>query len=227
MNTTQPQTFVPLMKKSLSILGITLVLYIICVCFIDLSLTKFIYNHTNHFWLSYSKIFSFVFTPKIIFGVIFIFLVIAAIGLLTRKFKSVTLNYLTSCALIIVLTNIIISFLKMAIGRARPFMWIQHHIVGFYPFMKTYDYLSTPSGHVFITTALVFVIFDITQKQWLRGIALLCLASVVLSRIILLKHFLGDCVFSMGLTWACFVFRITAYNKICELVRRDEMKTSY
>jgi len=214
-------------KKSLFILGLTLIFYFICVLWIDFPLTQFINNHSGTFWHNYSIIFSTIFTPKWIFCITFVFLVIAVIGLLTKKFNSSLLNYLTSYALITVISYIIVTILKIAIGRARPFMWINGHTAGFSPFINTYDYFSSPSGHIFITTALVFVVFGLTQKVWVRVIALLCLASVVLARIVLLKHFLGDCIFSIGLTWACFEYRIVLYNKVMGLASKGELKTNY
>jgi hypothetical protein len=225
MNTSA--TWGQLIKKSLSVFSITLVLYIFCVWCVDLPLAQFIHLHSSSFWLSFAKAMSFIFSPKALFILIFLFLVVAAIGLCTSKFKSTLLNYLTSCALIIAVNDILVSILKVAIGRARPFMWIDHNIVGFYPFMKTYGYLSTPSGHVFIMTALVFTVFGLTTKLWIRAIALLLLASIVLARMVLLKHFLGDCIFSIGLTWSCFVFRFALYNKVFGWISKGEAQTEY
>ena len=227
MNNAKNQLWLPTIKKSLLILISTFVIYLIFVGCIDLPLTEWVNQHNNTFCNHFSKIISNVFNPTLIIALVFIFFVISTIGLLAKKFHSTTLNYLNSCALIIILTDILVSFFKIAFGRARPFLFIKDHIVGFYPFMNTYDYFSSPSGHVFITMALVLVVFGLTKKLWIRAIALLFLVSVVCARIILLNHFLADCIFSIGLTLACFEYRTIIYNKIFGWMTRGRVQINH
>jgi hypothetical protein len=221
------KTWLPIIKKSLIILAITLVVYLMCVWTIDLPLSKWASQHSKAGVMDFCRVISNIFDPTMMIAIIIIFFVMASIGLLTGKLKGLTINYFNSCALIIIVTDMVVSFLKIGLGRARPDLSIKNDIVGFFPLMNSYDYFSSPSGHVFMTACLVFVVFGFTQKQWIRSIALLCLFSVVFARIILLKHFLGDCILSIGLTWACFEYRSIIYNKLFGLISKERVHTSY
>lgn len=227
MKDVSKKTWLPIIKKSLSILAVTLVVYLMCVWAIDLPLSKWVSQHSNAGVIDFCGVISTIFDPTMIIAIIIIFFVLASIGLLTGKLKGLTINYFNSCALIIIVTNIVVSFLKIGLGRARPDLSIKNDIVGFFPLMNSYDYFSSPSGHVFMTACLVFVVFGFTQKRWIRAIALLCLFGVVFARIILLKHFLGDCILSIGLTWACFEYRSIIYNKLFGLISKEHVQTSY
>lgn len=214
-----------IIKKSALIFILTILVYISCVSFIDLPLTSFIASHTNHILIMLAKIFSLIFTPTLFFVLWLAVLVALTAGLLLRKFDSQCINYLNSCALIIIPSQIILSMLKIMIGRARPNLWVFQHISGFFPFTNTYDFFSTPSGHVMTVSALVFVVCGFTKKTWLKVLAYIGLVLMALSRMVLLKHFLGDCLFSIGFIWFCFSYRIYIYNKIFGLIPNHQIRT--
>ncbi len=225
MKKTYAQLYLSAIKKSICILVVTGVLYAFSVKFIDLPISEWVSQANDGLLTDYSRMISAVFDPTMMMVLIALFFVVSTIGLWMRKWNGAVLNYLNSCALITIFSDVIVSFFKIALGRARPDLFMKKHIVGFYPFKNSYEYLSSPSGHVFIATACVLVIFGLTQKLWARALAIFFLASVVLARVILLKHYLGDCMLSIGLTWACFEYRAIFYNAILGCMTKNRLHT--
>lgn len=82
------------------------------------------------------------------------------------------------------------TFLKIMLGRARPILWLQEQVYGFYGFKLEHDFWSFPSGHTTVLMGLAFGLCVLLPKKsfvWI-GIGLL-LSSI---RIILLHHYLSD-----------------------------------
>ena len=87
-------------------------------------------------------------------------------------------------------TSALCGLLKCLLGRARPMMWIEHQQFGFYWFKITYDYWSFPSGH---TTTIVSLALGLSVlfPRYTRGFLFFALCIVV-SRVLLLQHYLSD-----------------------------------
>jgi membrane-associated phospholipid phosphatase len=80
--------------------------------------------------------------------------------------------------------------LKTLLGRARPSLWFQQEVWGFYGFHLNSNYWSLPSGHTTNVMALVFGLCYLFP----RGSLLFIFTglSVAFSRILLVQHYLTD-----------------------------------
>ena len=110
----------------------------------------------------------------------------------SRAFKILVLMILLLLSL-----NFFLFFLKIIFARARPELLLNHGKYGFKFFSLQHAYHSFPSGHTFnITTLAVIamVFFPRYKKLWfIIGVV------AVLSRVIYLKHYLSDVIFSVYL----------------------------
>ncbi|KTD20512.1 phosphatase PAP2 family protein [Legionella israelensis] len=112
--------------------------------------------------------------------------------------KSVWKNRSWFLFLCVIITNILASVLKLVLGRARPDLWIDAHLYGFYWFKFHRPYWSFPSGHtttIFSLVAGLSIIFP--RYLWLFFIAGLCIVS---TRILLYHHYLSDVLSTLYLT---------------------------
>jgi len=87
--------------------------------------------------------------------------------------------------------------LKVLLGRARPQLWFSEHAYGFYGLHFSSNYWSFPSGHTTTITACAIG----TALLFPRYALPLCVLAfmVVISRVVLLQHYLSDVTMATGL----------------------------
>jgi len=122
---------------------------------------------------------------------------------LTRRSKHVFYLCLSvSCAMLIG------DVLKDVFGRARPQLFFNEEIYGFYPLTGEYLYSSFPSGHTLrifsIMTGLGYILPKLRLPAF--GLALL----VGMARVVALKHYPSDVLFGafIGIMAAVWGWRI-------------------
>lgn len=92
--------------------------------------------------------------------------------------------------LCVLLPNVICLALKVGLGRARPELWFEKQLYGFYGFHLKSTYWSFPSGHTTTMMGLTLGLTVLFPRGGYWFILLGLLASI--SRIILVKHYLSD-----------------------------------
>ncbi len=108
-----------------------------------------------------------------------------------------------------IIAGIIVIFIKVIFGRARPKLFIEHNIYGFNWFEISHNLTSFPSGHTVtaISTAFAFsYIFPIY-----RYIFIIFGLLISISRVIGCNHFISDVLLSIYLGY--FVAKIL-YKRI-------------
>lgn len=93
--------------------------------------------------------------------------------------------------LCIVLCSTITAVLKVLLGRARPDLWFEAKLYGFYGWqMMQRPFMSFPSGHTTTMMSVALGLSIIFPRHWLLFMATGFL--VALSRVLLLQHYLSD-----------------------------------
>jgi membrane-associated phospholipid phosphatase len=92
----------------------------------------------------------------------------------------------------IAVAGLVANAIKPIAGRARPIMFFEHGQYGFFPFHTDYEFNSFPSGHATAAVAVAVSLSMIWPRYRIVFMLLACL--VVLSRIVLPSHYLGDVV---------------------------------
>lgn len=97
-----------------------------------------------------------------------------------------------TCFLLLCLTvsTLICFALKMCLGRARPDLWFDQNLYGFYGFHTHKNFWSFPSGHTSTVMSLAFALSVLFPRMFYPAIFFGLV--VVASRVILTHHFLGD-----------------------------------
>jgi hypothetical protein len=122
------------------------------------------------------------------------------------------------CALIyfLLLGQICLSIFKVLAGRARPYLFLEQGIYGFFPIQVTNSYISFPSGHtinVMIATALMMLCSS-KKQYWILAIGL-CLSF---TRVIYTQHYLSDWFVTAYLSFILIPFGIMfleRFKKYC------------
>jgi len=89
-----------------------------------------------------------------------------------------------------VISGILVNIVKVIFGRARPQLYANEHLYGFFWAKMDVLYRSFPSGHA--TTAIAvwlgFALLFPRYRRWLIGVGVL----IALSRVLLTQHYLSD-----------------------------------
>ncbi len=99
--------------------------------------------------------------------------------------------FLCLCTLI---PSVIVLALKILFGRARPELLFSDGLYGFQWLEYSRPFWSFPSGHTATIMGLVFGLCIVWPKQCLIFLSLGCL--VMLSRIVLVQHYMSDVMVS-------------------------------
>jgi undecaprenyl-diphosphatase len=87
-------------------------------------------------------------------------------------------------------SGLLTDLLKFIFGRARPAKLLTENLYGFYLFETSSRMTSFPSGHSNTAATVALVLWYIWPKSWPLG--LLLTAAVMLSRVVVLKHYPSD-----------------------------------
>ncbi len=180
------------LKLSLVILFIFLTVALSYYYF-DKPLADFFYQQDLRHKLSFL-------TPLVILGKWQIILFIS--GLLMGYFYYIKRDMLFFRRSLFVFTVIFICsaicvILKITLGRARPDLWFEQGLYGFYYFKFHRPYWSFPSGHTtsFFSCMLALAILFPRYAWALLGAGIL----MALSRILMYHHYLSDVLMAIGL----------------------------
>ncbi len=89
-----------------------------------------------------------------------------------------------------ILSGVLINIIKVIFGRARPRLYIEEDLYGFFWFKLDVLYRSFPSGHA--TTAMgVWLAFSLLFPKY-RFLLILIGGIISLSRVIIGEHYLSD-----------------------------------
>jgi len=89
-----------------------------------------------------------------------------------------------------ILSGILVNIVKVIFGRARPRLYIEEDLYGFFWFKLDVLYRSFPSGHA--TTAMgVWLAFALLFPRY-RFLLVLIGGTIALSRVIIGEHYLSD-----------------------------------
>jgi len=107
----------------------------------------------------------------------------------------IRLWFLLSCVLI---CNVIAVIFKIILGRARPDLWFDSQLYGFYWFKFYRPYWSFPSGHTTTVFSIITALGLIFPRHfwWLFIIGL----SLVSTRVLLYHHYLSDVLMTIYIT---------------------------
>lgn len=92
--------------------------------------------------------------------------------------------------LCVVVSNLICGFLKVMLGRARPDLWFQNKLYGFYGWHTKSPFMSFPSGHTTTIMSIALGLSILFPRHWFFFI--LTGFLVALSRVLLVYHYLSD-----------------------------------
>ena len=111
------------------------------------------------------------------------------------EWRDIAQRVMIACALVFVvvaLTGVAAILLKQFFGRPRPVMFLEQGVTGFHFFVlaKAPRLASFPSGHATTAFALATLVW-LSGWRW-RGLAIVVLVAVAMSRVILLQHYLSD-----------------------------------
>jgi len=87
-------------------------------------------------------------------------------------------------------SGLLVDLFKFLLGRARPTKLLTENLYGFYLFETSSKLTSFPSGHSNTAAAVGLVLWYLWPKSWPLGVLLT--VSVMLSRVVLLKHYPAD-----------------------------------
>lgn len=162
--------------------------------YMDLPTADFFHQHECRQKLSFLK-------PLVLLGKWQILLLFSAILMLYFYFiKADKLNYKRSVFVFsaIFMSSAVCVILKISLGRARPDLWFEQGLYGFY-FLKFHrPYWSFPSGHTssFFSCMLALSIL-FPRYGWALISAGLLMA---VSRVMMYHHYISDVLMAIGLT---------------------------
>lgn len=102
--------------------------------------------------------------------------------------------FLLSC---LILSNTIALVLKMCLGRARPMLWLDEGLYGFFGFHTQSSYWSFPSGHATTWMSLAYGLSFLYPRATM--VSMMTVGCLAITRILLLKHYASDVVVAIGL----------------------------
>lgn len=110
-------------------------------------------------------------------------------------FRYIVLNPVWQIRAWFMLTNTLIAslicgVLKFLLGRARPKMWLNENLYGFYGLKLDAHFMSFPSGHTTTIMSVAFGLSILFPRHWLAFI--LTGILVAFSRILLVHHYISD-----------------------------------
>jgi membrane-associated phospholipid phosphatase len=171
------------LKHFLSIFWLTLALIMISYFMWDRRLVHIAFPASViHFFSAFQGIFATM--PHLIFWPVLYFL--------TRVFfkKKKLAKQLLQIAIAVALSSLFSFALKFLFGRARPELFLNQDIYGFYFFKANFYYHSFPSGHAVLVGAIAGALSCLKPRL---SFVWICLAFLLaFTRVIIDMHFLSD-----------------------------------
>lgn len=119
----------------------------------------------------------------------------------------------------VLFANLITGFLKVFFGRARPFLYFQENLYGFYGWNLDAHFWSFPSGHTMTIMSLIWGLCFLMPRHAFYFILLGLMVAI--TRLFLSMHYLSDVFFSIYLSFLmmslmhqwCFVKSVNLFAK--------------
>ncbi len=154
--------------------------------FLDRPIAFFFHALDSKTKLPFLSIFTKLGSNVFYFGPLFILAVCFRYIFKNKKWET-RIWFLWFCVLI---SNVICFALKVSLGRARPFLWFDSDLYGFYWMKLQPRFWSLPSGHTTTVMSLLFGLCILFPRYFYAFMMLGVM--VVFSRIILTEHYLSD-----------------------------------
>lgn len=175
---------------------ITAIFCILSYLFWDRPIAEFAAAHQHAWYVGIAKYTNYL-------GNAFVYLVPIAFFLALSFAKPEWKHFRKPCYFILsvlIITGIAVLILKNGLGRARPYLLIDHAQYGFYFLQFHASHWSFPSGHT-ATVAGALVPLAVVCRKFIP-VCLILVLVVMFSRIITLEHYLSDVVGSVFLVSA-------------------------
>lgn len=210
-----PTPYPKLFKQSIQGLIITLIIVSICYYWLDQPITQAIAHHHMPLWLSHASDFIGQYlTTKYFFNFAILALVIGMLCVVFKKCHRLA-HWMLLVGGSIILSLIITTVLKTLLGRARPMLFLDHQIYGFHGYHRIKSYNSMPSGHSTAYFATAGALKCLIKKRFF-GVSILVIAGLLsLSRLFVLRHYLGDVIAAAYIGIFSAVWTQTVLSTLC------------
>jgi len=109
--------------------------------------------------------------------------------------RNTTFRRITSqIGITLIVSNLIVATAKITLGRARPPLWFDNDLYGFYGPTLLKNFWSFPSGHAVTVMSIVWSLCLLCSRY--RFLWLFLGLLVISTRILLLRHYLSDVIAS-------------------------------
>lgn len=154
-------------------------------------------------------------------------LVLPMVGLLMIYFKFIKYNPLWLYRIsylfyILIIDHLILSSLKFCCARARPYLYTDQQIFGFYPFTFSYDYFSFPSGHTILMMTIAGFLALLLKSPW-RYLVLSLGLLISFSRVWQNLHYFSDWYFSAYLSLLIFPMSTIILERVLPLKKMQAL----
>lgn len=127
-----------------------------------------------------------------------IYFIVLPLLILLLKFFVKNQGYTKKCVFLltaIALPSLLAFVMKISLGRARPKLLFDNNLYGFNLFHMKAAYLSFPSGHSILITALMMGLAFLFSRYWIVFVIIFLIISF--SRVVVNAHYLSDVIASM------------------------------
>ncbi|WP_367607163.1 phosphatase PAP2 family protein [Legionella sp. W05-934-2] len=174
-----------------------------CYLFVDRWVAQIVYQHPSWHQFHFLYAITLLGTWSVMVALVIVLYLFSRVLKLSTSIRET----LAQIGLTLIATNSIATILKTLCGRARPMLWFDQHMYGFYGPTWNADFWSFPSGHTVTIMSIMWSLCFIYSKYcviWL-GVGII----VVATRIVLLQHYLSDVLASayLSLVVAVFIYR--------------------
>lgn len=116
-------------------------------------------------------------------------------------------------SLTIIVTSILLTIVKIILGRYRPDMLLSENLYGFHFFGFSRNMQSTPSGHTTMAFCGFYYIARYFKKPTLTLILLFCALLVGLAKLVLVDHYVSDILFGGYFGMVCVIWIEAVLNR--------------
>lgn len=163
-----------------------LVLIVLCFFFVDLWVAEVIHQYPQWYQLRLFHEMTILGSGPVMLTITFILYVACWVFHMS---KSIRLS-IAQIGLTLIGSSSIVLVTKITLGRARPMLWFEQHLYGFYGPSLNSDYWSFPSGHAITVMSILWSLTLLYSKYTVIWLVLGFL--VVSTRVFLLQHYISD-----------------------------------
>ena len=220
----------PIFRLNILIFIVITFIILVCIVFIDRPLAYFSFyiEEEMYYLLYYFQLISEIGNGFVLFTFLGIIIVVTGIILIICRYRKKSTYFLLpmykkivfvfsmaiTASVTIIIAGIIVSIMKVLIGRSRPFMLWDENLYTMMPFSIEYQFNSFPSGHSSAITAFCCSISLFAPKLRfpLYGLAAIVSIARAVSHIHYLSDVIAGCYISILIVF--FVKRFLLKKKI-------------